>query len=38
MTQITENDVMSNNKKHDIPLPKEMTWITENDIMLSNEK
>ena len=38
MTQITENDVMLNNEKNDVPLPKKMTRITENDVILDNEK
>ena len=38
MTRITENDIMPNNEKNDVPLPKKMTWITENDIMPNNEK
>ena len=38
MTRITENDVMLNNEKNDVPLPKKMTRITENDVILNNEK
>ena len=38
MTQITENDVMLNNEKNDVPLSKKMTRITENDVILNNEK
>ena len=38
MTRITENDVILNNEKNAVPLPKKMMWIIENDIMLNNEK
>ena len=39
MTRITENDIMLNNEKIDIPLPKiKMTQITEYDVMLNNKK
>ena len=38
MTRITENDVMLNNEKNDVPLPKKMTRITKNDVMLINEE
>ena len=38
MTRITENDVILNNEKNDVPLPKKMTRITENDVILNNEK
>ena len=38
MTQITENDVMLNDKQNNIPLPKKITQITENDVTLKNEK
>ena len=37
MTWITENDIMLNNEKHDVPLPKKVTWITENDVMPNNK-
>ena len=38
MTRITVNEVMLNNEKNNVPLPKKMTRITENDVMLNNEK
>ena len=33
MTRITENDVMPNNEKYDVPLLKKLSWITENDVI-----
>ena len=38
MTRSTENDVMLNNEKNAVPLPKKMTRITKNDVMLINKK
>ena len=38
MTQITENDVMLNDKQNNVPLPKKITQITENDVTLKNKK
>ena len=37
MTQITENDVMLNDKQNNVPLPKKITQITENDVTLKNK-
>ena len=36
MTRITENDVMPNNEKNDVPLLKKLSWITENDVIEKN--
>ena len=38
MIQITENDVMLNDKQNNVPLPKKITQITENDVTLKNKK